>query len=727
MKYWTENRLLLFTLFVLVFFLLREWLLPVMELTDTNYLRLFLFFIALCLVLGLFQLKWWITGPIKLIYIGWTLTYVYKSDRQDGVTFLLDQVITNTAAIFTGNFGAITDPFRTVLFFVLLWMTVYLINHWIVVRHSIFLFYFLTVIFIAVLDTFSPYEGNTAILRVMLIGLLLTGFLKVTQLVQQHQLNMPKPKMTWVFVPLAFFVGFSGVFAYFLPKADPVWPDPIPHIRSLAEGAGSGGIGGGVGKIGYDEDDSRLGGSFVGDDSVVFTAVADSGQYWKIETKDTYTSKGWEQSAAIEEVNIHGFGDEIQTGIPPGSEEKIDVAQIDMELTYPFVMQPYGMMRVEGKGTVTLNYEQATQKLKTYEQGQEVNLKDYAVVYSEPSFSLKALRATTEEDLADLPSDMDRFLQLPEELPQRVKDLAVDVTSTKSSLYEKAREIERYFTLNRFIYDQRNIPVPEEGQDYVDQFLFETQRGYCDNFSTSMVIMLRSIGIPARWVKGFAEGEEIGTKDGQRIYEVTNNNAHSWVEAYFPGVGWMPFEPTIGFSGASNIDYDLEIDQEDSTVPVPQEQKEKPQAEEKKDENTAAAFSFKDWFGDTLTNIEENKGRIIFWSVLGAIFVAVMYRIRSKWLPKVLIPASRMRKGNWRTFESSYMRLLKQLELYGLKRGKGQTLSLYAKQIDDYFGTRDMKILTEAYEKGFYGGKIEEQQWKQLRESWENLINRTGS
>ena len=85
-------------------------------------------------------------------------------------------------------------------------------------------------------------------------------------------------------------------------------------------------------------------------------------------------------------------------------------------------------------------------------------------------------------------------------------------------------------------------------EDYVDQFLFDTKRGYCDNFSTSMVVMLRSIDIPARWVKGFAPGEYQLDDEGERVYQITNNEAHSWVEAYMPGIGWMPFEPTIGFS-----------------------------------------------------------------------------------------------------------------------------------------------------------------------------------
>ena len=73
----------------------------------------------------------------------------------------------------------------------------------------------------------------------------------------------------------------------------------------------------------------------------------------------------------------------------------------------------------------------------------------------------------------------------------------------------------------------------------------------------------------------------------------------------------------------------------------------------------------------------------------------------------------------------SYHRLLKQLSLYGISRNEGQTLQSYAKYVDGFFGSKDMKTLTTAYEKGFYGKKIESQEWLQLRESWENLINRT--
>ncbi|WP_017379566.1 DUF4129 domain-containing transglutaminase family protein [Paenisporosarcina sp. TG-14] len=729
MKNGLQNKWLQGIFYVLVFFLLREWLLPVMELTKTNYLSIFLAFIALCFVFSFFSVPWWLSGPGKLLYMSWVIIFVYTGEvffTKDAISFLFGDAMINVFALISGDWAVVTDTFRTVLFFALLWMTTYLIHHWITVRLNIFLFFFMTVIFIAALDTFSPYQGVESIPRVMILGLLLSGLLKVAQILEQNHISASRGNYASLIIPLIVVVAFSGSLGYLLPKAGPVWVDPVPFIQSFAEGAGTApGRSGGIGKIGYGEDDSVLGGGFRSDSTVVFEATVQTPQYWKIETKDTYTSKGWEQSVMSDGTTVFNPGDVFDSGIAPGPVEDQDVAQYSFNLEYPFLMYPYGSVAAEATVETTFALEKNSQKINTFQGNDLVELKQYSISFSEPKFSLTDLRATTIESLAEVTPEFDRYLQLPEELPERVRELSQSITENQTNLYDKARAIERYFSQNGFLYDQSNISIPEANQDYVDQFLFDTKRGYCDNFSTSMVVMLRSLDIPARWVKGFAEGEEIENNNGDRVYEVTNNNAHSWVEAYFPGVGWMPFEPTIGFSGTGNIDYDLELDSteepEEAVVP---EQPKKPQPTEIEDNK-----SISERFTETMQNfmgwISNNRGRIILWSIFAIGLLVVLFRIRQKWMPKLLVPYYRLRKDDWNSFENSYHRLLKQLALYGVARREGQTLQSYANYVDGFFDSKDMRMLTIAYEKGFYGRNIEAHEWLKLRESWENLINKT--
>lgn len=715
--------------FVLVFFLLREWLLPVLELTDTNYLSIFLAFIALCFVFSFFSIPWWLSGPGKLVYIAWVIVIIYTDEMyfsREAISFLFGDLLANVGALISRDWSLVTDSFRTVLFFSLLWMTTYLIHHWINVRLNIFMFFFMTVIFIAALDTFSPYKGDGAILRVMVLGLLLSGLLKVAKLLEQNHLLIGRGKFASLSVPLIVLVAFSSVLGYLLPKAEPIWNDPVPYIQSFASGAGEGP--GGVepiGKIGYGEDDSKLGGAFRSDNTVVFEAVVQTPQYWKIETKDTYTSKGWEQSVASDGVSVFNSGDQFDSGFSPGPAEDEDVALLAFELPYPFLMYPYGTVSAYGLENTSFAINVNTQKIETFTDNNPIELQQYSVSFSEPTYSLKALRETTPKKLSLMSQDFSRYLQLPEQLPERVRDLALSITAGEDNLYDKARAMERYFAQNGFIYDQRNVAVPEKDQDYVDQFLFETKRGYCDNFSTSMVVMLRSLDIPARWVKGFAEGEELPRANGERRFQVTNNNAHSWVEAYLPGIGWMPFEPTIGFNGTGNIDFDVEFDSTETPeeAPVP-EQPDKPDGTGGTDSESVFE-RLTETIDKTIEWIVDNKGRIILWSAVALVVGYLLFRIRKKWMPKLLVPYYRLRKDNWHSFETSYLRLLKQLHLFGIERNEGQTLQTYAKYVDNFFGTRDMKILTAAYEKGFYGRNIQAHEWGQLRESWENLINRT--
>ncbi len=135
------------------------------------------------------------------------------------------------------------------------------------------------------------------------------------------------------------------------------------------------------------------------------------------------------------------------------------------------------------------------------------------------------------------PGGMEQYLKLPP-LDIRIPKLAEDITAAAPSNYEKAAALEQYLSTH-FAYTlelPRSVP-----QDPVANFLFERKRGHCEYFASSMAVMLRSLRIPSRMVTGF-RGGEYNDLTGQ--YVVRASDAHSWVEAYFPGSGWISFDPT---------------------------------------------------------------------------------------------------------------------------------------------------------------------------------------
>lgn len=720
------DRQLLLILYILALILLREWLIPVIELTNSDHLTLFLLFVALSFFLALIKAKWWIVVPTKIIFIVVATHYVFFEKvlfTKETLVYVSGDFLSNAPIIMNGDWESITNPFRTVLFFALLWMTTYLIRHWIEVRKSILLFYIMTILFIAFIDTFGGYAAGGAIFRIMVTGLLLLGLLAITRLAEKHNTSVPTGTFLAISVPLLFAVVVSGTLANILPKQDPIWPDPLPYFESFVQGSGEGG----VAKSGYDTNDSTLGGSFVQDSTLVIEAKVANEQYWKIETKNTYTSKGWEQVSVDDSQTSYTPGMEMEEIAGQGNVDATAQQLADLKVSedFSFIVYPYGMNKVYATKDVVFQYLEGAGKYSTEIEGKEGVLDSYQVEFTEPDYSLKKLRATRMEDFSEVAEDLTQYLQLPEQLPERVEELAKNITENQESVYEKTKAIEKYFGRNGFVYTQQGVAIPKAGDDYVDQFLFDTKQGYCDNFSTSMVVMLRSIDIPARWVKGFAPGEFVLNDEGEKVYQITNNEAHSWVEAYMPGIGWMPYEPTIGFSSLTDIEYDIELNLDDTLTPEVKkpEQPKKEQAEKtvKADRNFKNSEIFK-----TMGTWIRNNMWIIGVIVLIVIFAG--WRIfvsRVKWLPKVLVYVHRTKQEDWLTFTKRYNSLLKQLDRSGLKRATGMTLSDYATSVDNYFGGERMKMLTTAYEKGFYGGNITEHEWVVLREIWEDLINRS--
>jgi len=132
----------------------------------------------------------------------------------------------------------------------------------------------------------------------------------------------------------------------------------------------------------------------------------------------------------------------------------------------------------------------------------------------------------------------DIYLQLPAKLDPRIGDLARTVSASADNPYDKSLAIEDYLR-TRFSYTLNMDATPVE--DPLAHFLFDTKAGFCEYFATAMTVMLRTQGIPAREVNGFLPGEY---NDVGGDYIVRASDAHSWVEVFFPGTGWLTFDPT---------------------------------------------------------------------------------------------------------------------------------------------------------------------------------------
>lgn len=132
-----------------------------------------------------------------------------------------------------------------------------------------------------------------------------------------------------------------------------------------------------------------------------------------------------------------------------------------------------------------------------------------------------------------------KYLQLPKSFSPRIQELAQEITKDSKTPYEKAQAITSYLREN--IDYSLTLAEPPRNKDRLEWLLFEYKKGYCVYYASAEIVMLRSVGVPARMAVGFAQGERDGNK-----YIVRRFNAHAWPEVYFPGIGWVEFEPTAG-------------------------------------------------------------------------------------------------------------------------------------------------------------------------------------
>ena len=249
--------------------------------------------------------------------------------------------------------------------------------------------------------------------------------------------------------------------------------------------------------------------------------------YWRGTVYDEYVGNGWRRSAtrATMQPPYTPLGPSSRPGRRPLRQEFHLLVPADL---FYAAGDPHSVDR-----SLTV--------LRLSSDGEPVTLEGRAEEYSVLSLIPHVSASELSSAPASYPPSLTAvYLQLPDELPHRVADLAWQVTAQARTPYARAVMIETY--LRAFTYDLR-VAKPPEGRDVVDYFLFDLQRGYCDYFASAMVVMARAVGIPARLAVGYA----MGHYDPQAgAYVVTEKDAHAWPEIYFTGYGWIPFEPTSG-------------------------------------------------------------------------------------------------------------------------------------------------------------------------------------
>lgn len=167
------------------------------------------------------------------------------------------------------------------------------------------------------------------------------------------------------------------------------------------------------------------------------------------------------------------------------------------------------------------------------------------------------------------------YTQLPDELPERVYDLAREITKDCETTYDKILAIEDYFQ-EGYTYSLTPPAFPED-RDFTDWFLFDADEGYCTYYATAAAVLARCVGLPARYVEGVSLTDTLNSRE---VAELTNQNVHAWVEVYLEGYGWILIEPTPGSGAGRNQEWERRLPVTgDASSSMPEMPPEEPPAE----------------------------------------------------------------------------------------------------------------------------------------------------
>jgi transglutaminase-like putative cysteine protease len=276
-------------------------------------------------------------------------------------------------------------------------------------------------------------------------------------------------------------------------------------------------------------------------DQVIMDVSSSQGRYWRAVAYDTFTGRRWLNTSTASQP-IDG-GTHVFT---PYFQARSEVTQtITIQSPTGNVLMAAGQpVRVSLKAEADLFViEPAPGDRPPIAEIAMLHRRDAALRPGDKYLAVSELSQATVEDLQEAGADYpawatDMYLDLPPDLAPQVGELAKQITADAANPYDQLVAIEQF--LRGFTYNDQ-IEAPPPGVNAVNYFLFDIQQGYCDYYASSFAMMARTLGIPARVSAGYSQGDYVPEED---LYRVREYNGHAWPEAFFPGYGWIEFEPT---------------------------------------------------------------------------------------------------------------------------------------------------------------------------------------
>lgn len=462
-----------------------------------------------------------------------------------------------------------------------------------------------------------------------------------------------------------------------------------------------------IGIVGYQEGTSKLGGAVKNKNVLLLKVMMDkqfnSPVYLRGSVKDKYTGSLWTKTPS--EANTLESNKEI-TNIT-GNMEKVKQYNTVGITVYPQRISTTSIFNIWKPYRVNIdekNYYCSDDGELYLEKPLEKN-SVYSVVSKIPVVNYQDLKKVTRNSRRE---QFEKYLQLPETLPDRVRSLALKITDGYRNNYDKAMAIQNYLRENYpYTLDTSSVP---EGRDFVDYFLFDERKGYCSYYASAMAVMCRSAGIPSRYVEGVVLN--LKDRDGSGIYNVMSSSAHAWVELYFEGYGWVSFEPTssyefTGYTSQDNQAVQPREEQRPSITPAPPkpENQENPKVSDIKNNPTVKVS--------------------IPWGILAA--AAVLLGVFSRMMLKICSDRNRIENADrldGKEAAMEYMRIFeRKLKLAGIVRDMGETSSEFGHRITDLLlpHSIDSTDIMDSFDKVRFGnGRID----KGTRRKFKDAINR---